>query len=266
MWSLLACSSEVPPPPERVVQGPPAVRAAVDAREVRLEAATRRLTGRTPEVRLVGMVHVGDPAYYAAVDAFLAPCARVLYEGLDADQGELPDDADVADSLAAAGLVFQRDALATDDRWVRTDGSVSEVRAALSARPDLDPAVVDTWLVDRDRDALREVLGAARQSERLRGVVRMSLVRGLAAPPPREDAWWDVVIGARDVRVVDAVLASPVGPACVVYGADHLPDLEARLVRRGWAVTERGALPVVSVLLAELGLGPVQVRQFLERR
>jgi hypothetical protein len=52
---------------------------------------------------------------------------------------------------------------------------------------------------------------------------------------------------------------------CVVYGADHLPDLEARLVRRGWTVDERGALPVIRVPLAEVGLGPVQARQLLDR-
>jgi hypothetical protein len=264
---LVACAGSEAPPRERVVTGPAAVTVVVAQAEVRLEAATRVLRGPGPaEVRLVGAVHVGDPAYYAALGAFVEPCARVLYEGLQAGDTPVPDDTGLATSLAALGLVFQRDAVVGDDRWVRADGGVDDVRAALLARPDADPAKVDAWLVERDRGALAGLVAAASQGERLRDLARLSLVRGLAAPPPDDAAWWEVVIGGRDELVVDHLTRSAsLSPVCVVYGADHLPDLEARLRRRGFDVVERAALPVVRVPLAALQLGPVQVRQFLQQ-
>lgn len=266
---LWACGPAAPPAVEadgeRVVRGPSGVRAVVDADRVELRAPTRVLGGDR-SVRLVGAVHVGDPAYYAAVDAFLAPCAAVLYEGLAPDPGAPPPpDDDVALALDGIGMVFQRDALRADGRFVRVDRTVAEVRSELLATPE-GAAHADAWLVDRDREALRGVLGAARGDDHVRHVVRLSMIRGLARPGERGDAWWDVVIGGRDRVVVDAVLDAPGdGPVCVVYGADHLPDLEARLVRRGFRVESRGELPVVTVALADVGLGPVQARQLLER-
>lgn len=267
MIAWLACAGPEAPPREGVVRGPPAVAAVVAADEVRLEAATRVLRGPGPaEVRLVGAVHVGDPAYYAAVASFVEPCARVLYEGLQAGDTPVPDDAELATSLEALGLVFQRDAVVGDERWVRADGAVDDVRAALLARPDADPAQVDAWLVERDRGALAGLVATASQGERLRALARLSLVRGLAAPPPDDAAWWEVVVGGRDEVVVDHLTRSAApSPVCVVYGADHLPDLEARLARRGFEVVDRATLTVVRVPLAPLGLGPVQVRQFLQQ-
>jgi hypothetical protein len=264
MWPWFTCAP--PEPPEGVVTTPAAVRAVVEREDVRLEAATRVLGGREPEVRLVGAVHVGDPAFYGSIESFVAPCATVMYEGLSVDpDAPPPDDEDVGDALAAVGLAFQRDALQADDRWVRTDLSVPEMKQALTSRPDTTAEQVDAWLVDRDRDALREVLAAGATDGRLRGVVRLSLIRGLARPPPDDDGYREVLLGARDAHVVEAVTAARVGPVCVVYGADHLPDLEARLLRRGWSVRERGALPVITVPLGEVGLGPVQARQLLAR-
>lgn len=261
--ALLACG----PAPEPVVLAARPVRVEVTDTRAALLAPTRVLAGPRP-VRLAGLVHAGDPAYYRAVEAFLAPCATVLHEGLLPDAAAPPPaDDDVAVGLEAVGMVFQRDALLADDRFVRADRTVAEVRAELLATPE-GAANADAWLVDRDRGALREVLAAASGDGRLRHVVRLAMIRGLAHPGERGAAWADVVIGSRDRAAVAALEALPPGdaPACVVYGADHLADLEARLRARGWRVEAADDLVVIAVDLADAGLGPVQARQLLSPR
>jgi hypothetical protein len=49
---------------------------------VRSAVYTLRSPGHTTEFVLFPMVHIGEPAFYAAVEARLAGCDRILWEGV----------------------------------------------------------------------------------------------------------------------------------------------------------------------------------------
>lgn len=257
----IACGTGPAPLPapvsDAIPREPRAVRTANDATEARLEVAVRTVERAGRRVSLVGAVHVADPAFYDELGATLAACPAVLAEGLEPDpDAPPPPDDDVAQALAAFGLAFQSDALSPGEGWRRVDLSVAEVRAALAGRG-IDPA---PWLDDRDRGALRG-LGDATDPRR-RALVRLALLGALGDDPPDDAAYWDVLVGLRDAAVVAEVLRTE-GDACVLYGADHLPDLEARLVRAGFARREERWSAAIRVAHADAGLGPVQVRQRL---
>lgn len=251
-----------PDPEPPVVRGPRATRVVVDGDEARLEVSWRTLAAPGAELVLAGMVHVGDPSFYEEASAALEPCGVVLYEGLEPDpDAPPPSEEQRADALAGVGLVLQADALRPDARWVRSDLSVVEIRAALGGTASADRA--EEWLEDRDRAELDALLAASAADERRRALVRLALVRGLGGPAEADDAWWDVVIGRRNRRVVDDLRLRSAERLGVVYGADHVPDLEARLRRAGWHRVDERWRVVVRVGLGELGLGPVQARQWL---
>ena len=87
-------------------------------------------------------------------------------------------------------------------------------------------------------------------------------------PPPSEEPeaslYWDIVIGLRNRAVIADIPAEEEGPIGILYGADHLADLESRLERRGWETQDEAWLPAIAVRHDDLGLGPVQVRQLME--
>lgn len=85
-----------------------------------LEIASRRFRApakdgapRTPDVILVGAVHVGEPAYYSALQAFLDSQSLVLFEGVrPPGAGSVPADADdsTRDALTRGRLEFLKSA------------------------------------------------------------------------------------------------------------------------------------------------------------
>ncbi len=265
----------VAPPPvaepaEPATRRSPGVRITPGARAVRLEAPLLRLSGPGPDVVLIGAVHIADPALYEAIGDALSGCDVVLYEGLTPDEGPAPDEApsiDLAPQLEAHGLIRQSDGLARGPGWRRIDRSVAQIRAAL-VDAGADRALIAAWLDDRDQSALQARLigGDARE----RALARLALLRGLGEAPPlegrRADLYWEILIGSRDQRVIDAFTQEPrAGSVGILYGADHTADLEARLARLGWRRTQTAWLPAIVVPYDVLQLGPVQIRQLLGR-
>ncbi len=258
--ALLACA-----PPEPATVRTASARVTVDDHAVALEVPIRTLDRRGgPRVVLAGTVHVADPSFYAAVSEALAGCTVVLREGLAADPSAPAFDDGLGPLLEARGLVRQGEALEEGAGWRTVDGSVAEVRAALIAAGAPD-GEAGTLLDDRSQSDLRALLEGLPADPRSTALARFTVLRGVAAPTPTSggeaDRYWEVVVGARDRRVVDAVVGE--GPIGVVYGADHLADLEARLVDRGWTRVDERWLPALSIPLDELQLGPAQVRQLL---
>ncbi len=262
VWLWLGCRAVSPEP---AVVREPGVRVTVAAEDVRLETPVRRLVrDGGPEVWLAGAVHVAEPAYYDALSGSLDGCAQVLREGLEPEPGAPEPSTDLGPLLAVHGLTRQGERLEDAEGWRRVDLSVAEVRDALRAAG-ADAETVTAWLDDRDQSMLVELLRGASGEPRASALARLALLRGLADPPPSEEPeaslYWDVIVGLRNHAVVDEVGGA--GPVGVVYGADHLADLEDRLGRRGWRRVSEAWLPVLVVRHEDLGLGPVQVDQLL---
>lgn len=254
---VIGCARTVSEPPTVRGEG---LRVTIGAEDVRLEVPIRRLARDDgPAVVLAGAVHVADPGFYDQLGKILASCPSGLLEGLTPDPDAPQPDVDLGPLLASRGLVRQGEALADPDGWRTVDLSVAEVRAALSIAG-APPELIAAWLDDRDQSAMRALLEGSSGRE----LVRLTVLGGIASPSPTEEWYWDVVIGLRNQAVVDAVEGP--GPIGLLYGADHLADLEARLVRRGWRRVSETWLAAITVPYGELGLGPVQVRQRLGRR
>ena len=274
VWVFVAaCRFSAPPapPPETVRRH--AVELRLDDASVRLEAPVAELThasGR--QLLIVGAVHVGTPAYYASIEQILAPVGVVVAEGVTPDAPDVEAEQSRTDSftdrLAPYGLTVQSRALSRDARWVSGDMSVRDLKAALR-EAGASEAWIYALLDDRDRSSLSELFAGTDGDARLVRLAQLALMRSLAEPSPTEgpdaDLYWDVVIGRRNEVAVEKVSGHLAPRMAVIYGADHLGDLVARLARHGFTLKDESRLTVLDMPYAELGLGRVQVEQLLQR-
>lgn len=235
------------------------VRIVVDEERVQLQAPVLQWPDQPG--RIVGAVHVGEPAYYAQLTAQLTPPRVVLYEGLTADEPDEPGPP--APDLGPFDLARQSEAVPHDDRWIHADTTLSALRQALvdSGAP---ADVIHAMLDDRDQNTLADLFGEAGEP-RLQALARLALIRHVGAPSPvlgnDADAYWNVIVGWRNAQVRDALEPHLHEDWAVVYGADHAWDLAQRI--RPDAEPQAVWLPVIQVDHTELGLGAVQVRQLL---
>jgi general secretion pathway protein G len=94
-----------------VADGPRYVRTAEEGSVVALETSIRRLNapGDGPDVTLVGVVHIGDPSYYKAIERALADHEIVLFESVKpagaGGAGGADDDERVASTRSALDFV-----------------------------------------------------------------------------------------------------------------------------------------------------------------
>jgi hypothetical protein len=266
----LACSRPMPSPPVTRDSG---VRAVIDADDVRAETPIRRLEGqgRAP-ITLVGAVHLADAAYYQVLHEVLSGCPVVLREGLAPEENapqEAAEPIDLGPLLAAHGLVTQDEALPPEPDWQTVDRSVAEVRKDLLAAG-ASPELVYAWLDDRDQSDLARLLARPTGDERVRALARFGLLRGLLdaeTEGDEADLYWQVLIGSRDAVVAERAASiaqeNEEEGVCVLYGANHLADIETKLVHKGWARSSESWQAAIGVSFAELQLGAVQVKQLL---
>jgi hypothetical protein len=224
-------------------------------------------------VTLIGAVHIADIAYYQALQEALSGCPVVLREGLtpeeEAPVDELPEPVELEPLLAAHGLVRQGEALSPGPGWQTVDRSVAEVRADLLAAG-ASPELASAWLDDRDQSDLARLLTRQTGDARGRALARFALLRGLLEPEtegPDADLYWSILIGSRDAvmaeRAASIAQERPDQGVCILYGANHIADLEAKLVHAGWSRSGESWQPAIVVPFAELELGAVQVKQLL---
>lgn len=157
-----------------------------DSNTVQLEIAVRKFVpiGKAgPTVWLVGTSHVGDPAYYRALQKHLDAQTVVLFEGVNADshprhvpkpgappeqpkpavrtEGETNAGYSMQTELAKSlGLVFQLDAINYDrTNFLNSDLSVFDIQKLMLNDPDAVPAAPgEAGRSDPTLDALLQIM------------------------------------------------------------------------------------------------------------
>jgi len=211
-----------------------------------------RESGRT--VRLMSMIHIGEPKFYTRVNELIAERDDlVLFEGLGQLTPEeieqlTPEERRVYDSLAplneayrriasALGLVAQPDALTKPGPgWLRADLPLKRLLAIWSERRlPLIPAV--------------DAAGKALEGAFMRRATRLLLLQEpLILGAFRLVRGWSPALGRLSHLLVDerneaAIAVFDGTPAdkdvLFLYGAGHIAGLQSALEKRGYRVTAR---------------------------
>jgi len=222
LYSLLAALTVVQAGTEGFVR--------FDRHGVQLDDRRYRRASDGREIRLVGMMHVGEGgAYEALVASFAEPGTVVLEEGLS-DQGEVLGEPLGYDGLAGfLGLESQRDlASYLEDPETRALPEWPVWRHADLDLGEFDPATLD-WL---------ERTGALLSGES--PAVVLGEVMRLSSDDPEliGTVVKDVFIrrNAHLVEQIDTALLE-FERVIVPWGALHLPEIEAAIVERGFDPT-----------------------------
>lgn len=204
------------------------------------------------EIVLSAVVHVAEKTYFQKLQKRLAASDLVLYEAVQAGDSEHPVPAtdrwlDPAQALGSMlGLVHQATALdyhadnfvwadVSLDELFREGGATDLLSSLLGSAPaGASPALVEgisnlMWSAfdpKRARAGLASVLATA--FDDLPGMLGTKLAHSLIEM--RND---------RLMQVLDERLPRlPKGRITVLYGAGHMPDIDRRLLQRGWSVAK----------------------------
>jgi hypothetical protein len=268
---------------------------------VQLQIAVRQflpVRGSGPAIWLMGVSHLGETNYYAALQQRLNAQSLVLFEGVtDRTMGSAPPapsarspraslQTEMAKSL---GLVFQLEALDYDSpKFRNSDLSVQDLRETLAAQtnsPDQAGASqgFESLLQMMQGGTFWDSLlrGAFRfigSNPRLQAMSKLTLIEmlgqiqgdpsQLGGLPPSLKQLLDLLIVKRNEKVV-ADLKQEVrhhrsrDSIAVIYGTGHMPDLEVRLRKElGYRPGEEVWLNALEVDLARSGITPAE-HQFL---
>lgn len=261
---------------EPAPQVPAVARLQESSTEVALQIAVRTYVAEepAPDVVVVSSVHVADAGYYAELERHLDACEVVICEGVAprAEGWDEPDGPGLEEVAAALGLAFQSTAIDHEQEgWRNADLTSDELHAQL-----IDAGAEPEWadrLVGRGpAPGLGELLERLETSDpRLLAHTRLSILEMLAREGPgldeqHRDLFEDVIIGARDAVAIEELQVvraqEPAGPVCLLYGAAHAADLDRKLAEVGYEGTGETWLTAMTVRYADIGLGPVQLRQF----
>jgi hypothetical protein len=214
-----------------------------------------------PSARVVlyGTVHLAGEEFYSRVQKDLAGYDLVLYEGIGVEAGEGERRDKTQEKVLAfghsfhalTGLVKQGEAIDVDVKnMIHADMTAEAFGQALRERslepsPDLVPsrdalrlkAVVNK--LDLDRLLAQQAEFSAEARLGMRDDVRAGLAHDLVQGSDESTPLDQVVIVERN-KVVLKTLESQLskikqGTIAIFYGALHMPDLERRLKKLGWA-------------------------------
>jgi hypothetical protein len=265
-----------------------------DSNTVQLELAMKRFVpmGQTgPVVWLVGVTHIGESNYFATVQKHLDSQGLVLFEGVrespDAPVSG-PEAAPQVDSHAlqltlaeSLGLAFQLKAINyrrphfrnSDLSWPELQRLMTEGLKDTEARQNAAQLALVMELLDSS-SLLGSVVNFAVRllgtSPKLQALARLALIEAtgrlegdLAQAPgvPAElQRLMQVLIHARNSAVLKDLQAElrkkpPPASVAILYGAGHMPDLEARLkTELNYREVETRWLPAITVRPAEAGV------------
>lgn len=204
-----------------------------------VDLADRRYTRGDQEVRLVGMMHVGErDRYRELVKSFIAEDTVVLYEGVTDDQQLMDASIDYAGAASALGLEAQHDleSYLEDIEPAEVEG-VSLAEWPVLRHADLDMSqfsaqtrafvarAASLWRSESLVDALSDYLRwfEAEGGDELFGVIEEDLIE-------RRNAHLLSEMGEAFVEF-DRVV--------VPWGALHLPGIERSLLSGGFSEVER---------------------------
>jgi hypothetical protein len=204
-----------------------------------LEVRETILTKGDREVRLVGMVHIGDPQFYRDLYASIPPKALVLAEGVTDRAGVLKASPSYENAARGLGLESQGDfqeMLRNSNRLDLPPGM---------PQPVVDPAKPFVVFADADVSDLKpgtrkfiEAVGGVFQSSTLDEALQKYMGVMEAFTTAEIMAAMDELLIARNRKAL-AALDRYEAQFSVIYlpwGAAHMPDFEAQLKARGYVV------------------------------
>lgn len=208
-------------------------------------------------VTLVGAVHVGDPAYYDALEKILDGHEVVLFEGVGggADEKQLEDLSFIFRLQVEMGkllaLEFQKDGIDykkanfknADMTWAEMQTALEEKKQTLIPMQGLLKTI--SPLLEGLLASQRVMMERSGRKEESAADMKRVLARYLAQGPElfervgimqagKRD---DVIISLRNeaaFEILDETLAAGAKSVAVFYGAGHLPDMHRRLAERGF--------------------------------
>lgn len=210
-----------------------------------LEVSTQTWEHDGRRIRLIGMVHLADPRFFAETARLLqileADGAEVYAESVIPADGMIPT-VRVLQTLArhdsTVDLVHQSIALPRQDSWQVVDMTLEQMLDAAHDRLALEKVVLGGSAVN-DRRVTRMVGAVMRPA-----LVPMVLVSSRIMPVMLGRNH-EVVVETRNRLVMDAVLGST-SDAAVLWGAAHLPGMGRILAAAGYRRTDRAWRPAIA--------------------
>ncbi len=285
----------------------PPTRRVETAGKHTLEIAVRDytpLSGKGPTVRLVGAVHIGEKAYYEALQARLDASDVVLFEGVGKNAEDFKrapaqrkDDHLYTKMADALGLVTQFEGIDyRRDHFVNADLSVDAMAALLETEIAEGGAQAEAAKAAKGQMAtltktlqggggglsgmaINFFIGMIERSPKMRATVLLGFV---GMDPDDGKGGFGKMGGKGGERLGklilddrnEAALAAlegelgkglPERVVAIFYGAAHLPGIEDALIRRhGYVPARTEWIPAMSVEPAKAGLTPREIEQALK--
>lgn len=202
------------------------------------------------DVFLVGVVHIGEPAYYKKLQNILDCMDLVLYEGVGKGMTGDEDKTATMNTIlklqlwmkGILALTYQKDAMNYERNfWVNSDLSWTEVQQILEER-DLELIPGEKIITFLSGTLLKGMDPKKTKVSRQTSMTYRRLMAPLIADSDslfsgmKAKGFMEVTIGARNDRVVEDVgrelEKSKDRWIAVFYGAGHMRDLEAKLLER----------------------------------
>jgi hypothetical protein len=212
-----------------------------------IDVKERVFTKGNKTVHLIGMVHIGDPAFYRAVSDGFTPGALVLTEGVTDRQGLLTAKLSYSHVAQAIGLgqqpPFQELAAARKDQATADSGTAKEPP---KTPPDIVDADVDMSDLSKTTVNFIDWIGTVYAS----GSLREAVARLMVEPQPFSAAdvamVLDDIIKTRNAKVLSTFDMDIAGHDTVFipWGAEHMPGVEEGLRQRGFAFQSERRLRV----------------------
>jgi len=192
------------------------------------------------EIRLVGMMHIGDPERYRALTrSFALESTIVLAEGVSDEKGRIASTLHYGKAARAIGLAPQEDL----ESYLTEDEGPD---AAAPEWPVVRRADVDASSFSPDTIEMVRWAAEVWDAEDLPTALRL-LVRGAREHPELSRAFFTDVVDKRNEHLVGEIeraLGEEYERVIVPWGALHLPGIEETVLSWGFAETSRETHPL----------------------
>jgi hypothetical protein len=239
------------------------IRVEEDAKAARLETAITRYEKNGATVDLIGAVHIGDKAYYQALNQRFTTYQVVLFEMIGGENINVAPQP--GDQPAPNPLRLLYGGIATR---LKLSGQVDliDYTAKNFVHADLTAAEFAQKQTERDESILKFMLKSeetATQPNPLKFLIaaisgradllKLAVIHTLGAGDDQVAAiaGENVIIADRNVRcleVLDKQLAAGRKSIGIFYGAAHFPDMERRLLEQGFTRGDQSWLTAWNVL------------------
>jgi len=211
------------------------------------------------EVRLVGMVHIGEPEFYRQLYASIPPQALILAEGVTDRDNRMKAKPSYDNAARGLGLQSQGEfqSLLAGSNIVEAapaappapgapPAAVTPALAVVAGKPSVVFADVDVSEMSPETLAFIEAAGSIFQSPTLSEAVGKYIDVTGRFTEPQIRAVMEELVKKRNAHALAAMdrHADRFNLIYLPWGALHMPDFEDRLVARGYRVVSSRMIPI----------------------